>query len=386
VKVDKLGYVSNPASLRSDKDLAIDGPHIVIDARMVRASGIGTYIEQIVPRIVAQWSGARFTILGDQDVLCHLIPQSPRVAYALFEASIYSIKEQLTYRRVIPKDAALLWVPHFNVPLLYGGRLAATVHDVFHLASPEVSGPKRLYAKLLFRSVVRRAGLVMCDSAFTANELRRLAGEPRRLEIVHLGVSRRWSALPSAEPLLSGPYLLAVGNVKPHKNLQRLVAAFERVADIIPHRLVIVGRREGLLTLDTEVEQMAARLGERVLFTGHVTPDILERYVAGCAALIHPSLYEGFGLPPLEAMAAGRPVAVSRAASLPEVCGPDADYFDPTDVGSIADALRRQGRAGDDAAAAARRRAWTTQYSWDACATQATQLLMRASGNGKATT
>ena len=355
-------------------------PHIAIDARMVRSSGIGTYIEHVVPRLVALWSGARFTILGDQDVLSRIIPPSSRVAYRAFRSPIYSLREQLEYVRVIPLDAGLLWVPHYNIPLLHRGALAVTVHDVFHLAAADIGGVRRSYARMLFGAVVRRARLVMCDSAFTAQELVRLAGAPRRMAVVHLGVDARWSMLGGSPPPLAGPYLLAVGNVKPHKNLKRLVTAFERVAGDIPHRLVIVGKREGLLTIDTAVQESAERLGDRVVFTGHVTREVLERYVAGCAALIQPSLYEGFGLPPLEAMAAGRPVAVSRVASLPEVCGPEADYFDPLDVGSIADALRRCANAVDSHEAEARRRAWASQFDWDVTARTVRSLLGDALG------
>ena len=370
---------------RAADDARRESPHIVIDARMVRASGIGTYIEQVVPRIVAQWTAARFTILGDQDVLRQAIPPLSRVHFRPFPAAIYSLREQLTFRWAMPRDVSLLWVPHFNVPLWYGGNLAVTVHDVFHLASTDVPAVKRWYARLLLRSVVRRARLVMCDSRFTENELRRLVGSPHHLVVVHLGVSSRWASLPDSTRPIDGPYLLAVGNVKPHKNLKRLVAAFAQVAPDIPHRLVIVGRREGLMTLDTEVQSVAERLGERVVFTGHVSRESLERYVTGCSALIHPSLYEGFGLPPLEAMAAGRPVAVSNAASLPEVCGPEADYFDPTDVRSIADALKRQGLTGTDPAASARRRAWAMQFDWDTCAQQARRLLAQAATPATAT-
>jgi glycosyltransferase involved in cell wall biosynthesis len=360
--------------------LPLQQPHIAIDARMVRDSGIGTYIEHVVPRLVALWSDARFTILGDQDILARAIPPSPRVAYRAFHSPIYSIREQLEYLRIVPRDAGLLWVPHYNIPLLYRGALAVTVHDVFHLATPDLGAVRRLYARLLFGAVVRRARLVMCDSGFTAHELERLTGTRRRLEVVHLGVDPRWSMLGNVEPPIAGPYLLAVGNVKPHKNLRRLVAAFEHVAGEIPHRLVIVGRREGLITLDTEVQHAAARLGDRVVFTGYVTREVLERYVAGCAALIQPSLYEGFGLPPLEAMAAGRPVAVSRAGSLPEVCGPDAEYFDPLDVNSIAEALRRCASAVDTGDAVRRRRAWARQFSWDVTARTVRSLLGDALG------
>ncbi|MDQ2665245.1 MAG: glycosyltransferase family 4 protein [Gemmatimonadota bacterium] len=346
----------------------------MIDARMVRTSGIGTYIEHLVPRIVTLWSDAQFTILGDQDVLAREIPPSPRVRYREFNAPIYSLREQLAYLRLVPRDA-MLWVPHYNIPLLRRGALAVTVHDVFHLAAFDMSPVRRCYARVVFGTLVRRARVVICDSAFTAGELQRLAGKPHRMAVVHLGVSPRWSALSATNPPLEGPYLLAVGNVKPHKNLKRLVAAFERVSRDIPHRLVIVGRREGLLTLDTEVEQMAERLGDRVVFTGYVTRDVLERYVACCAALIQPSLYEGFGLPPLEAMAAGRPVAVSRAGSLPEVCGPEADYFDPTDVDSIGDALKRCASLVDGPEKQMRRRAWAARFDWDIAARETHAVL-----------
>lgn len=353
-------------------------PHITIDARMVRISGIGTYIEEIVPRVIALWRDASFTILGDQDVLVHTIPPSPRVRFRALDAKIYSIREQLALVRAVPRETSLLWVPHYNIPLLYRGAIAVTVHDVFHLAFPDESRLKRWYATAMFGAVVRRARLVMCDSQFTAGELARLAGSPATLAVVHLGVSSRWSRLGRRTAPPAAPYFLAVGNVKPHKNLKRLVQAFELVASAVPHRLVIVGRREGLITSDREVEALAERLGDRVQFTGYVGREQLEKYVAGCAALIQPSLYEGFGLPPLEAMAAGRPAAVARAGSLPEVCGPEADYFDPLDIGDIAAALLRQAHETHDSEAAPRRQQWAKAFDWDRCALTAKDLLARA--------
>ena len=356
-------------------------PHITVDARMVRVSGIGTYIEELVPRVVAGWSDARFTILGDQQVLASAIPPSARVNYRTFDAGMYSVREQVDFMRLVPRETDLLWVPHFNVPLAYKSAMAVTVHDVFHLASADVPRLNRLYARLLFRSVVRNARVVVCDSVFTASELRRLVGEPQHLTVVPLGVSARWAKLQQPLPSTEAPYLLVVGNVKPHKNLRRLVAAFALAAESIPHRLVIVGRREGMRTLDTEVEALAERLGARVEFTGFVSRAALEKYVAGCAALVQPSLYEGFGLPPLEAMAAGRPVAVSRAASLPEVCGPEAEYFDPLDEHSIADALRRVVQPGVlSGEAVERRRQWARRFDWDACAAATLAELAMAAG------
>ena len=119
------------------------------------------------------------------------------------------------------------------------------------------------------------------------------------------------------------------------------MAAFSRIANDIPHKLVIVGKREGFITGDSDVQEAAQRLGGRVLFTGQIDQSLLRRYYSHAALLAFPSLYEGFGLPPLEAMACGCPVLVSNAASLPEVCGDAAVYVDPYRVEDIADTLLR---------------------------------------------
>ncbi|MEP6991733.1 MAG: glycosyltransferase family 1 protein, partial [bacterium] len=302
-----------------------------------------------------------------------------RVALGEVDAPIYSIREQLRMALAIPRRTTLFWAPHYNIPLLFRGRLAVTVHDVFHLTDARSSIAKRLYARVLFSRVSARAGTVLCDSAFTASELQRLVGEPRRLAVIPLGVGPRWFSVAAGAPPIAEPYFLALGNVKPHKNLKRLVAAFAQRAGDLPHRLVIVGRRQGLLTLDTEVEAMAAALGERIVFTGHVPREELERWVAGCTALVQPSLYEGFGLPPLEAMACGRRVAVSRTSSLPEVCGNEAVYFDPLDEMSIACALAHV--AYDSALEeedSRRRREWARRFDWDVGADATMRELARA--------
>lgn len=364
----------------TNADRSWTSPHITIDARMIRVSGIGTYLQAVLPRVIALWPAARFTILGDEQALRSLIPSCDRVTVRDLDARIYSLAEQLAVPLAIPRDTSLFWSPHYNIPLSYRGRLAVTVHDVLHLATRDITVGKRLYARTLFRQVVRRAAVVMCNSEFTATELRRCVGEPARLGVTLLGVSPSWFQLRPPDAEKPQPYFLAVGNIKPHKNLGRLLAAFANVAGLVPQRLIIVGRREGLLTADHGVAAMAAQLGDRVHLMGEVERSVLETLVAGCDALIQPSLYEGFGLPPLEAMAAGRPVAVARSGALPEVCGPHADYFDPMDVDSIAGALMRCSRSQTlmDAAASNLRREWARQFNWDTCAMATYRLLSDA--------
>lgn len=345
------------------------GQHITVDARMAGSSGIGTYIQELVPRVVDALPGVRFTLLGDLDVLPSVVGQSARVRHAAFDAPIYSIREQLAFRNVIPRDTSLFWAPHYNVPLALRCPLAVTVHDLNHL-TVERSLAKRAYARRMFKRVQRRASVVFCDSTHTAQDFTARVGVPRQLVVCLLGVSSPWTdpndQLPAAEP-----YFLYVGNVKPHKNLSRLITAFSEIAGSVPHRLVIAGRTEGMRTVDSSVSSSAAAT-DRVTVTGYVSPDQLVQLVRRCDALVLPSLAEGFGLPPLEALACGRAVGVSNVASLPEVCGPVAEYFDPLDTESISAALLRlANRPLDRAEVVERRRAWARQFDW-ACTARIT--------------
>ena len=336
---------------------------------MLDTAGIGTYLAEMLPRVIARMPDVPFTVLGDESLLETLVGPRDSVQLRSWRTPIHTIREQLDAPRVVPSDTVLFWSPHFNVPLLWRGALAVTVHDVAALALPDMSVTRRAYARLMFPAVRRRASVVLCDSGFTRREFHERVGETRRSVTCLLGVDERWFSLASADATESAPYLLFVGNVKPHKNLARLLEAFERVSPRIPHRLLLVGRLEGMRTVDRDIEARTARLGERVVLTGYAEPAQLERYVAGCHALVLPSLYEGFGLPPLEALACGKAVAVSRAGALPEVCGPEAEYFDPLDVASIATAIERVAtRPPDTPAVVRRRQGWARRFDWDACA------------------
>ena len=131
-----------------------------------------------------------------------------------------------------------------------------------------------------------------------------------------------------------------MGNVKPNKNLGSLVDAYSLLLEEIPHDLVIVGKKDGFITGDNVVISRAAGMGARVHFTGHLDETLLRQYVSHADIFVFPSLYEGFGLPPLEAMAAGCPVIASNAASLPEVCGDAVTYCDPYDANDIAEKIK----------------------------------------------
>ncbi|MCX6377726.1 MAG: glycosyltransferase family 1 protein [Armatimonadetes bacterium] len=366
------------STLRSTENV-----RLAVDTRMLYSSGIGMYLRNLVPLLVKLLPDARFHLLGNTDMLGRYAwAHRPNVSLHDCRSPIYSVSEQFEIPAKVPRGVDLLWSPHYNIPLLYRGRLVVTLHDAFHLAMPEYVGGlhKRLYAKAMFSALRRKAQTIMCVSRFTADELTRLTrGDRQQLRVVYNGVSEGWFNVRKGESPHNKPYLLCVGNVKPNKNLVALVEAFGLIAGKVQHDLVIVGKKEGFITGDDRVAAKAASLGERVTFTGYVEDDLLRRYYANAACFIFPSFYEGFGLPPLEAMACGCPVIVSNAASLPEVCGDAALYCDPHSPEDIADKITLL--MSDDALRGKLRHAGferAAMYSWDNCARLTVKVLEEA--------
>lgn len=318
---------------------------ITIDARWINTSGIGTYLRHIIPGIVDLFADYRITLLGSSDALRELLGDSAdRCKIIESNAAMYSIREQIDYARLIPAETNLYFAPHYNVPLLYSGRMLITVHDMMHLAMPQfVHGyHKHLYAKLMFAAVRRKAKSILTVSEFTRNEMVRLLGDfEQPITPIHLGVGEEWFSIPQLPSPHPRPFLLYVGNIKPHKNLKLLVKSFISISERIPHDLVLVGKKEGFITGDQDVSILAQSMPERIHFTGRLSDDLLQQYFRHAEALVFASLYEGFGLPPLEAMASVCPVVVSNAGSLPEVCGDAALYFNPHDENDLAEKLLR---------------------------------------------
>ena len=347
---------------------------LCIDLRWIDSSGVGVYIQGIMPGLAERLNDTDIIGIGDRDRL-EQFPWSAasnfRIVHSL--APRYSMREQVELPRLIPSECNLFFSPYYTIPLFYRGPLAVTVHDMSHLVVEEiVSNPrKRIYAQIMYRALTRKASLIFTVSHFTKTELMRLAGVPaQKIFPILLGISQDWYEAQRQPPVRQRPYFVVVGNIKPYKNLPRLLEAFLAIRDQVPYDLVIVGQGEGLITGESEAFfQRARSAGDRVVFTGKVSYNKLLSLVGHAGALVMPSLYEGFGLPPAEAMAAGVPVAVARAGSLPEVCGEGALYFDPLDPASIATAL--ESIATDADLRARLREAGRKQslaYRWDTAA------------------
>lgn len=338
---------------------------LLFDARHIRQSGIGTYIATLLPGLEETFAerGLSLAVLANE----HAVPDVQHATIVTAEPAVmYTAGEQRVWARALadvrPRG---FWTPHYPFPLAAlrhrGMRLFVTVHDTMHVRPREISGQspaRRAYARTMFRLDGRLADLVFTPSEATAATLRALSPRARTV-VTPIPVDEEWFA-PVDRGLspVQAPYVLYVGNAKWHKNLPLLLMAFGDVAGDVPHKLVIAGSGEALRGGDERVPALAAGLGERVEVMGRLDFEVLRALVAGADLLVMPSLHEGAGLPPIEAMASHTAVIASDIPALRETCGDGADYFDPADRAELA-ALLRTLCLDDDARAKLAARGWS---------------------------
>ena len=328
------------------------GPRVGVVAEQLFGAvpgGIGRYVGELVRHLDAEaaagggavsWLVARHPV---EQVAAAGLP--PERTHALAWPGRLVTRAWVELRRPrlpagLAADLDLVHATSAAVPPVRGRPLVATVHDVAFRHFPEAyprSG--RRFHERATRIAVAEAARVLVPSAATARDLAELYGlEPERVTVTPLGADP--PSDPDLEPArrllerlgVRGPFLLAVGTLEPRKNLPRLVAAFAEAAGDLPeHHLVVVGPTGWGRALDTAPA--------RVVLAGAVEEAVLQGLYAASEGLAYPSLYEGFGLPVLEAMARGLPVLTSDLSSMPEVAGGAALLVDPTDTSAIAKGL-----------------------------------------------
>lgn len=320
---------------------------IVIDTRMIRSSGIGTYLQNLIPAIKKNYE---LILLGDEELI-QSFEWSENIPVINFQCPIYSLKEQIVLPMKIPRCDFFL-SPHYNIPVLpiKAKKRIVIIHDVYHLAFyNKLTGMQKLYARAMINLAARLSDRIITVSNFSKSEIVKYTHVvDSKIDIVYcgydftkfIGTSNEENHKIRNKYNLPGKYFLFVSNIKPHKNLYNLLSAFKIILEKDEkYKLVVVGEYKKLITADEEVFKLIisdSNLKKNTIFTGYVDAHELISIYKMAEALIFPSFYEGFGLPPLEAMACGCPVIASNAASISEACGDAALYFDPYSIENIA--------------------------------------------------
>jgi glycosyltransferase involved in cell wall biosynthesis len=279
----------------------------------------------------------------------------------------------------------LLFVPAHVLPIVHPRRSVVTIHDLGYLYYPQAHRLlDRLYLDLSTRYSARAATHLVADSSATKRDLiKRYGTDPDKITVVYPGYDdtvfrpvRDEKAIEEikAKYDIAGDYILFVGTLQPRKNLIRLIGAYWKL-EVGNWKLVIAGKKGWLYR---EIFQQVEKLGleGKVVFTGYVPEGDLPALLSGARLFVFPSLYEGFGLPVLEALACGTPVVCSNVSSLPEVAGDAAVLVDPLDVEGLAAALERV--LGDEELRAElieRGFEQARRFSWERCARETVKVL-----------
>ncbi|MGA9039517.1 MAG: glycosyltransferase family 1 protein [Terriglobales bacterium] len=334
---------------------------IAIDIRRITEFGVGTYTRNIVRALARLDHENEYFLIGSGKSVADLNSLSPNFKNIPLPETDTTVKGYMECRAILKRlKCDLLHVPHLfwlprNLPCPY----VMTVHDLLeHMYGARgSSGLKRSLHFQLTRRVLRGAERILAVSNFTKNEIEKVFGIPSsHLEVIHNAIDPRFLHGHATEAdrqflaeryQITHPFLLYAGRISPHKNLVRIIEAFsalkaelfkeEKYPDL---KLIIIGDE---LSKHPDLRRTVVRGGVQndVRFLGFVPIDVLRIFYDAAKIFVFPSLYEGFGLPPLEAMAHGTPVLTSNASSLPEVVGGAAVMVNPENVFEIMRGMHR---------------------------------------------
>ena len=334
--------------------------HFAVNAHLLspvggyRQAGISRYIDQVLRHLFPLAPDDRWTVYAPAGVRRLLDPPpNVRVRESRLPTTnplVRIVWEQCIAPMVLLRDRpAALFCPLNVVPLLTRCPAVVTVHDLAFLRFREQVQPVKLhYRKLLTRASVHRAAHVLTVSEFTRREVIDLLGvAPEKVTVTLVGRDEQMAPLPAATVEhfrqaqgLPDRFLLFLSTLEPRKNLQTLLRAYAQVRDALDMPLIVVGGKgwmyEPIFRLVDELD-----LRQHVHFAGFVPREDLGLWYNAATVFVYPSLYEGFGAPPLEALRCATPVITSNVASIPEVVGDAAITVDPTNVEALAAALVR---------------------------------------------
>jgi glycosyltransferase involved in cell wall biosynthesis len=334
---------------------------VAIDIRRMTEFGIGTYIRNVVRTLARLDRDSKYFLIGSPAKVAECGPLPPNFHAVALDGRDDTIKGNLDFRAIVRRlGCDVVHIPHlFWIPRGLGCPYVLTVHDLLeHMyGSHNASSFRRSLHFFMTRRVLRKAARVIAVSQFTRNEIEKLLAIPdARIEVVYNAIDERFlhghateadRELIAQRYLVNYPFILYAGAIRPHKNVVRIIEAFSALKNelqkeqLFPDlKLIIIGDD---LSSHPRLRRTVVRGGVQndVRFLGFVPIEVLRIFYDVAKVFVFPSLYEGFGLPPLEAMAHGTPVVTSNTSSLPEVAGNAALLVNPENVFEIQRALQR---------------------------------------------
>jgi glycosyltransferase involved in cell wall biosynthesis len=337
----------------------MQGP-IAIDytAALTQGGGIGRYTRELIKALAQQDQNTDYRLFAagfSPDAL----PPSPgrnftwtpsRISPIWFARFWHRLRTPITIERWTG-SVKLLHAPDFTLPpTRHGTRTILTVHDLSFVREPDTfTGSLRAYLNSVVPRSIQRADLILADSEATRQDIIDIYHTPEaKIRVLYSGVDDHFypvhdltvlSQMREKYRIGSGPYILSVGTVQPRKNYARLIEAFHRLN--MPDMKLIIAGGKGWLDAPLYTRVAELHLQDRVQFLGFTPDEDLPALYSAARMFAYPALYEGFGLPPLEAMACGVPVLASNRSSLPEVVGTAAVIVEPLDIDAIVNGLRQ---------------------------------------------
>jgi len=345
---------------------------IGIDARFYGplGKGLGRYVQEVVDNIINLQSESdlefEYVIFLSPDNFNEFNTDKKNVKKILVSLRWYSWREQLFFPFVLKREKLdLIHFPHFNVPLLTPSPFVVTIHDLILTRFPSRRAsilPASLYwlkqaaYRVVIKAAIKRARIIITVSEFTKQDIvKKFKADAKKIFVTYEGVAdleKKNKIENSSENRIldfyriNSPFILYVGNAYPHKNLETLLSVFKNLHNSYPNiNLIMIGKDDYFYR---RVKDKAKQLGlwdesssrNCVFFPGFVPDADLAYFYKKALFYVFPSLYEGFGLPPLEAMAHSCPVVSSNQASLPEIIGDAAIYFNPYDQEEMLNKLK----------------------------------------------
>jgi glycosyltransferase involved in cell wall biosynthesis len=361
---------------------------VAIDARKLHDFGIGTYIRNLLRQLARIDRETEYVLLCQEPDLGVAAQLGENFRTVLEPSPNYSFREQIHVPWVLMRERPDVYhAPHYVLPTGVRSKSVVTIHDCIHLMFPQYlpSRAAYAYARATMWSAAKRSACILTVSESSKRDILHFFNVPaEKVVVIYNAIDERFSIPPSEDDVarvreryqLDQRFVLYVGNIKPHKNLVRLIEAFDELRErgFDDLKLLIIG---------DEISKWPAlrravhrhKLHKQVRFLGYQPDETLAILYRLASVFVFPSLYEGFGLPPLEAMASGTPVVTSNVSALPEVMGDAGVLVDPYDVESIVQGLGRV--LTEPALAAEMRRKGlerAREFSWERSATRTLEV------------